>query len=349
MKLRLLLLLTFPLVLWMAVAGGLVRVGVPVPTSAGGIGWHGALMVGGFFGSLIALERAVALGKRWGWLAPVGAWLGALLLLAGRPEGMVLITAASLMLVAMSVSVWRRQAQNFTFYLAVAAGCWSIGNVLWLMARPLAEVLGWWMAFLVLTIAAERLELSRFAPRPPWAERAFDAAMLLWLAGLLSGAGLLTGLALLALAVWMVRFDVARHTVRGQGLPRFVAICLLSGYAWLALSALALMAGGGYQAGPGYDMALHGVVIGFVLSMVFGHALIILPAVSGLKARYRPQFYLPLLLLNIGLLIRFSGGWLARADWVALGASLNGVALLAFMLLVLNALREGRRRSRPGG
>lgn len=345
MKPRLLLLLSFPVLLWLGVAGGLVRVGLPVPTSAGGIGWHGALMIGGFFGALISLERAVALGRRWGWLAPVGAWLGAWLLLAGQPGGQWLMAFASLMLVAMSVSVWRRQAQNFTFYLAVAAGCWCIGNVLWLAGRPLAELLGWWMAFLILTIAAERLELSRFAPKPAWAERAFDVIVVLWLSSLLADAWGLTGGALLALAAWMVRFDVARHTVHGRGLPRFVAVCLLSGYAWLAASALALLAGGGYGVGPGYDMALHGVVIGFVLSMVFGHALIILPAVSGLKARYRPLFYLPLILLNIGLLIRFAGGWLARHDWVALGASLNGGALLVFVLLVLNALREGRRKT----
>lgn len=35
---------------------------------------------------------------------------------------------------------------------------------------------------------------------------------------------------LLALAAWLARHDVGRHTVRQTGLVRFIAVCLLSGY-----------------------------------------------------------------------------------------------------------------------
>ena len=41
------------------VSGGLARLGLPVPGAA--LGVHGAVMTCGFFGTLIALERAVAL------------------------------------------------------------------------------------------------------------------------------------------------------------------------------------------------------------------------------------------------------------------------------------------------
>ncbi|MCB0184615.1 MAG: hypothetical protein KDE31_10125, partial [Caldilineaceae bacterium] len=44
---------------------------------------HGPLMINGFLGTLIGLERAVALGKRWAYLAPLSAATGTLLLVLG--------------------------------------------------------------------------------------------------------------------------------------------------------------------------------------------------------------------------------------------------------------------------
>src|SRR3546814_1841710 len=41
--------------------------------------------------------------------------------------------------------------------------------------------------------------------------------------------------------------------------------------------------------------------------MVFGHALIILPAVTGLTLRYSPILYAPLAILHVSMLARLSG------------------------------------------
>lgn len=49
---------------------GLVYLGLPLPAGSAAMSQdHGELMVLGFLGTLIALERAVALGKTWGYLA----------------------------------------------------------------------------------------------------------------------------------------------------------------------------------------------------------------------------------------------------------------------------------------
>lgn len=48
------------------VAGGLARLGGHALLPGAAAAWHGPLMVGAFFGTVIALERAVALGARWG-------------------------------------------------------------------------------------------------------------------------------------------------------------------------------------------------------------------------------------------------------------------------------------------
>ena len=39
--------------------------------------------------------------------------------------------------------------------------------------------------------------------------------------------------ALLGLAIWLMAFDIARRTIAASGLSRYMAACLLAGYAWL--------------------------------------------------------------------------------------------------------------------
>src|SRR5690625_1906156 len=71
---------------------------------------HGPLMVAGFLGTLISLERAVALRKLWSYLAPLTAGVGSISLMAGLGlVGAVLLTAGSLILVAVFVSLLRQQ------------------------------------------------------------------------------------------------------------------------------------------------------------------------------------------------------------------------------------------------
>lgn len=350
--LRLALVAALPVVLVTAVLGGLLRLGVEtLPLATAGAPLHGPLLVSGFFGTLIALERAVALGAAWAYAAPLAGALGAGLLLAGAPValGAGLATLASLGLLALSARVWRRQPALFTLALALGAAAWLAGNLLWLAGRPVAGAAPWWLGFLVLTIAAERLELSRLLRRPWYAERLFQILLAALLGGLLLGevhapAGLaLFALALLALAAWLARYDVARRTIRQTGLPRYAAVCLFSGYAWLGAGALLLLTGGLPPAGPWYDAVLHAVLVGFVLAMVFAHAPIVLPAVAGLRLPYTPAFYGPLGLLHASLLLRLAGDLLGEHGWRAGGGIGNALALGLFMVLVVGGLVRGGR------
>ncbi|MBM3114777.1 hypothetical protein [Jeongeupia naejangsanensis] len=339
--------LLLPVLLYLAIGGGLARLGLALPTTLGAMAWHGAVMIGGVFGGLIAVERAVAAKAAWAWIAPVAAFAGAILLLAGRIEGIEAITMASALLTAVTLMLWRKQPQPFTLLLAVAAACWLVGNVLMLAGFDINAVLGWWIAFLVLTIAAERLELSRLTPKPRRAEAAFIAIVALMLAGLLSVQAWLIAASQLLLAAWLLRFDVARHTIKARSLPRYIAVCLLSGYGWLVIGAIALWANGSHLGGRFDDIALHAVLVGFVMAMVFGHAPIILPAVTGWRLRYHAVFYLPLALLQLGLLCRLAGTLMQAALPLQLGASLNGIALLVFVVTAVLRVQRGPRKPNP--
>ena len=93
-------------------------------------------------------------------------------------------------------------------------------------------------------------------------------------------------------------------------------------------------------------MALHALALGFVFSMVFGHAPVILPAVAGVKLQFGRAFYLPLLLLHASLLLHFAGG-LADPRWTAIGAASNAAAIALFVLTLAASAIAWRTRHAP--
>ncbi len=332
------------------IAGGLLRAGVPLPAPPDSV-WlgqaavaHAALMICGFLGTVIGIERAVAVKRRWAFAAPLASASAGLLMLAGHARvGAWLAVCAAASFVAVNVVVVRRQTAAHTLLLLAGALAWLAGTLRFALADGGTSTLAWWFAFLVMTIAAERLEMTRLMRREPGAQ-----AMLLGiLAAIVTGAaasaawpvvgGVLYGAALCLLAVWLGRFDIARRTVRAQGLSRYMAVCLLTGYLWLAVAGLAWAA---TAIGlPARDAALHALGLGFIVSMVMGHAPVILPAVARIKLQFGAHFYLPLALLHLSLALRLGPG-AADPAWRALGAAGNAAAILLFAAtVVVSALR----------
>jgi hypothetical protein len=118
----------------------------------------------------------------------------------------------------------------------------------------------------------------------------------------------LIGLALLGFSLWFLKNDLATRNIRHPNpLTRYIASCLFAGFLWLAAGGLLLLYFGALYAGPVYDAALHAVFVGFVISMIFGHAPIIFPAILGAPINYRPTFYVQLILLHLSLLLRIVG------------------------------------------
>ena len=333
-----------------ALWGGLVRLGWQVPASpAGLVTFHGPLMVSGFLGTVIGLERAVALGRRAGYLVPLLTGLGgaALALGATPASGAMLTTLGSLGLAAIFAVFLHRQREPFMATMALGALAWLTGNALWLAGWPIHRAVPWWMAFLVLTIAGERLELTRLLRISRASRRLFAvivAALVLGLALALANAdaGLrLAGAAMVSLALWLGREDIARRTVRQHGLTRFTALCLLSGYVWLAVGGLLMLGAGAVAAGLVYDAVLHAIFLGFVMAMIFGHAPIIFPAVLGRSMPFRRRFYAHLVLLHASLVLRVAGDLAGSIHARQYGGLFNTVAVLLFLANTVAALVHG--------
>lgn len=331
------------------VAGGLVRAGVGVPgvlAAPEAVSGHAFLMVCAFLGTVIGLERAVALRHPGALPGPLASALAGVALLTGfTGTANALALAAALSFCGVNAALIRRQPAAHTALLGVAAVAWAAGCGLHAAGWMPAAVVPLWLAFLVITIAAERLEMTRLMRRRPAARPLLAGVLAALLGGaLLSGVqelagGLLYGAALAALALWLAVFDIARRTVRAGGLSRYMAVCLLGGYAWLAV------AGGAWVAmalgAPTRDAALHALALGFVVSMVFGHAPVILPALARVKLAFGPVFYGPLLLLHASLALRLLG--VIEPRLAALGATGNALALAAFALTAAGAALAWRR------
>lgn len=327
---------------------GLVRLGwaLPLPKPDQLI-LHGPLMIGGFLGTVIGLERAIGLARPWPYTAPAASALGAAVLVVGPPSaiGPILITIASGVMTIVFITIVRRQLSLFALTMLAGAAAWMMGNVLWAAGFAIYRIVFWWTTFLVLTIAGERLELNRLL-RPT---RTVRTVFIVAAAGAVGAAIAIMwapttgvrafGASLIVLASWLAINDIARRTIRAPGLPRYIAVCLLLGYAWLGIAGVIAMITGAFDPGPAYDALLHAIFLGFAVSMIFGHAPIVFPAISGLPLPLRPSFYVPVALLHASVVVRVVGD--LADDFARLrpwGGLLNAVAIAAFIVTVASTI-----------
>ena len=257
------------------------------------------------------------------------------------PLAALLLTLGSAGLVFVFYYILLLQRSLPNLIMAAGAGCWLVGNLLWASDTPIYRLVLWWATFLILTICAERLELGRLVRLTRRQVNWFlggTAMLIICLAAALvwmQTGTRLVGISLIWLSLWLWQHDLARHTIRSKGLPRFVAACLLSGYIWLGLAGVWCVIAGNPAAGTRYDAMLHMIFLGFVISMIFGHAPIIFPAVLNLQIHFQPIYYLPLVILHASLALRILGDillWQTPRMW---GGLLNGIAILTFFGLLL--------------
>ncbi|HSO69002.1 MAG TPA: hypothetical protein VLQ67_05120 [Arachnia sp.] len=327
---------------------GLLRLGLWAPVGSDRLAdLHGPAMTLGFMGTLISLERAQALRTPLAYLAPALLGAGSLALIAGAPPllGELLLLDGGLAFLAVAVALWFRAPLPLVAAQALGTLFVPLAAVAILLA-DVPSALPLLAAFVVITIAAERAELAQLTMG------ARAVPMLLALATVVAlGAALATalpavgyrvlGLGCLLVAAWLIRDDVGRRMIRGAGFRRFNAAALLAGNAWLAVSGAVWLVVGQPVAAGHYDATIHGVFLGFGVSMIMAHAPTIFPAVIGRPLPYRRSMWLPLGLLHVGMAARILGDLLAVGDLYRTGGILTVIALLVFALTVIASAVRG--------
>ncbi|MDX1379013.1 MAG: hypothetical protein R3307_09205 [Anaerolineales bacterium] len=338
------------LALLAALWAGLMRLGWRLPALTPSLAlMHGPLMISGFLGTLITLERAVAMRKKWMYLPPLLAGLGWLvtLLIQSLPLGPLLLTFASLGGVAILFEMTRREPALHTITMLIGMVAWFVGNIFWVFGWQIFQVVFYWQAFLILTIAGERLELSRVLRPTRNQQLIFGGIVLLYIASVILASidiqlgTRLNGAALLLLGLWSLRNDLAWRNLKHKlPLTRYIAWCLALGFVWIGIGGGLNLIFGAQAAGPRYDAALHAVFVGFVISMIFGHAPIIFPAILGVPINFQPSFYIHLVLLHMSLILRVTADY---ANWHTLrmwSGLLNEIAILLFIGATVYSIRK---------
>lgn len=316
----------------------LVSLGLWAPVQAAHLpDVHGMVMVLGFMGSVISLERAQALRQPWAYLAPGVLACGALaLVLDAHLLGQLLLVQGCGVFLLVYVALWRRAPLPLVAVQVLSAVLAAMAALLWL-AVDVASLLPLLAGFLVLTIISERAELAQLT----MGHRAVPI-LVICASGLAASASLslvwpepavrFFGGMMVLTAVWLIRDDVVRRMIRTSGLRRYNATALLLGYGWLIVAGVTWLVGGPATHHAGYDVTIHATFLGFGVSMIMAHAPIIFPTVIGRDLPYRPVLWAPLVLLNMGLLARVPGAVLGMTRLWEVGSVLNIVAMLTFVV-----------------
>lgn len=348
----------------------MLRLGVMTPEGSAALASsHGILMAYGFVGTAISLERAVAVqagrGRlvRLAYLMPSLSGIAVLLTLVqaggiipalpsdGRLLPGMAWTAAMTMMCGIYVLLYRRGPAPAILIQLLGAAAGLVGILLWTRGLEIAVIFPWWAAFLILTIVGERVELARVAFLRPGLEARILAealALLLALVVMLYVPAVgypLAGAVLAVLIADVTTHDIARRTIHAEGLTKFMAACMLSGYAWLAIPAGVWMLSGPVYSGYGYDTVVHAITIGFVLSMIMAHAPVIVPAIIRREVPYHPAMWAVWALVELSLLIRVASGLRGVEIGWQFGGTLGVVGILAFVLTTVTlVIRGGRPR-----
>ncbi len=319
----------------LGVLAGLFRMGWNIPLGPVA-GEHGALMVGSFLGTLICLERIVALKKKWLYVIPIISGFSLVFFLLGNQQmAMVMLTIGSLGLIYIYMDLIGRFKEYYFYIMMIGAVAWALGNIVMIIDPFYARVSPWWIAFILLTVFGERLELSKFLPKSRQKTYTMILAISVFMIGILipyhtigryvSGAGMIM------MAIWLFRYDIARKSVKAHGMHRFTGSLLLAGYFWMLVCGIIMIYE--FETIFNYDAMLHAFFLGFTFSMIFAHAPIIFPGVAGLNMQpFHSSLFVWAILLQITVAMRIFAGLSMNSSLRSLSGMLSAVVILFFFI-----------------
>lgn len=323
--------------------GGWTRLGYLEWDIAGAASNHGTLMVGGFLGTLISLERAMVMKNKFWLLFPLisGLSIPAILWLGWATVGVTFLLISSFGLILVLYFQSLKHPVLYQYIMAVGGVCWFLGNFRLFHSGLLAAAVPWWMGFLLLTIVGERLELSKFLPTPNLAKKGLALILGVFILGIwlpFHGSGrYLMGLSVLLVSVWLFAFDMAKIASRKPGQFKYIGVGLRVGYLWLFFNGALLIF---YSHHPlFYDLFLHTFFLGFTFSMIWAHAPIILPMVMNMKQKpFHPILWLGWSVFQLSLIGRIASSIMKTPEYRAAFGFINGWSILIMFGLMAGIL-----------
>jgi hypothetical protein len=124
-----------------------------------------------------------------------------------------------------------RYKELYYYIFFAGALCLFYGNVIIWKTKFYPNAITWWMGFLLFTIVAERLELSRFIGLSNFKRNLLLSALVFVGIGLIwpfhLHGNIIFAVALFAVALWLLTYDMAWYAVRKKGQHRYSGILLI--------------------------------------------------------------------------------------------------------------------------
>ena len=348
MNKKIFLVLPFVLVsLILGIFAGLFRMGwiIPIGEVAGE---HGALMVGSFLGTLICLERIVALKKKWLYVIPIISGLSLVFFLMNEQlPAFILLSLGSLGLIYIYIDLISRFKEYYFYIMMVGAISWAVGNIIMIVNPFYPSAAPWWIAFILLTVFGERLELSKFLPQTRKKKQTMIVAISIFFLGLLipyhAIGKYVTGAGIILMAIWLLNYDIARKSAKSKGMHRYTGSLLMVGYLWMIICGVLMIVD--LKSLFNYDAMLHAFFLGFTFSMIFAHAPIIFPGVAGLSIKpFHNSLFIWAVLLQLTLILRITFGLMMDSGLRKVFGMANGIVILLFFVnLVILIITKQRK------
>jgi hypothetical protein len=225
-----------------------------------------------------------------------------------------------------------------------------------LIARPEVALSGFACAISV--IAVERLEMSMlFRKRSArFVLFALIAWCFLWILTTWQGVPNLTtmGVVTLILVASLVFHDSVLHVSRthaGHGLHRFLRSALILAYLWLFAGAVVMTAWAQFSPAIFKDVLFHLFALGFIFTMILGHAPLILPAALGMPPLQKAPV-IPFVIFQGATFFRILGDFsLTRSipfwqwsGWIT--GIINVLSFFAYIALIFLFLKKQKQLSK---
>lgn len=348
--LRLPLLAMAIICLFLGLWAGLSRIGwnVPVlPVTA----HHGAVMIGGFLGSLISLEKIIPLKKKLLLLIPLLSAVSVAFFMGNQYEIAIILLISSSAGLCFAFAIYLTTERNRIYLLMLmGAVSWLIGNLLLLSTHFYPLAFPWWVAFILLIIAAERIELMKFLPIGKLNKNFFTCLVLLFPVGVLfpfhGNGNLICGSSLAGASIWLLRFDLIGINMTKSGLSKYVATALLAGYIALFMTGIFFFTVVGKM--MGYDLLIHSFFIGFTFSMIFAHGPMILPGVLGIPnvKPYHNTLYVWLITLHVSWILRAVGDITMLFEMRKISGLITSFAIMGYFITLAVITLHSQRHAK---
>jgi hypothetical protein len=260
--------------------------------------FHQYFMIGGFFGTLITAERIVSLrNEKLNFIILVNA-LGAPFIILNPKISSIFFYSGGLILFAVYLYFLFRFKKEEFLILGLSAIFYILGFELYEKNRLLA--IDFWSLFFIFTILGERYELIKNFKKISKISKYLIFATILLLP-FIQKFYPLKGIILVGLSGVFIITDIALINLRKTEPFRFTAYCILTGYIWLTIYGLSFTI-----PNINYDLRIHSLLLGFVFSMVFAHARMILPSILKTTAKFlKIPNYIAFILFEASLIARF--------------------------------------------